>query len=456
MNFLPSIFRLSAVTRPSRSHRFPLPALAIVPQFSIARSIYSRPASNPLPASFLRGGTSKGIFLDRSVLPDDRTQWDRVFLGIMGSPDPEHGRQLNGMGGGISSLSKIVVVGPSALDGIDIEYTFVQVGIKDSILDYSGNCGNLSSMVGVFAVDEGICALPSPAAGQGARSHATIRSFNTNTQKVIDTTFPISTADPPTPVLDLQETNISGVPGNASAIVLDFVNPSGARTGQLLPTGSPSDILEVPMPTSIPIRTINKNAGNMLNVQVSCIDASNPTIFVSRDWLATHLPEVIIPLDAYLGGTGLPSQGVDELLESLRRAGACRMGLDPNAQAQPKIAVLSTPSRGTESNFVEEDVDVVIHALSMGVVHKAVPMTVGLCLGVAARIKNTVPWTVVNQARNGENKGKVKEGMLRIRHPSGTVDVGAEFDEGDHGLPKVKSATVIRTGRRLMKGMVWW
>jgi 2-methylaconitate cis-trans-isomerase PrpF len=118
---------------------------------------------NPLPATFLRGGTSKGIFLKRSDLPDDRAQWDRIFLGIMGSPDREHGRQLNGMGGGVSSLSKICVVGPPSEPRgapVDAEYTFVQVGIRDSSIDYSGNCGNLSSMIGVFALDEGICGHP--------------------------------------------------------------------------------------------------------------------------------------------------------------------------------------------------------------------------------------------------------------------------------------------------------
>ncbi|KAF8223956.1 DUF453-domain-containing protein [Tricholoma matsutake] len=422
---------------------------------TVPRTLFTEATLNPLPASFLRGGTSKGIFLNRSLLPHDHTQWDRIFLGIMGSPDPEHGRQLNGMGGGISSLSKIVVVGSSAVNGIDVEYTFVQVGIRDSVLDYSGNCGNLSSMVGIFAVDEGICTIPPPAAGQpeGTRTHATIRSFNTNTQKVVDTTFPISPTYPPTPVLDLPETTISGVPGNASAIMLDFINSAGARTGRLLPTGSPIDTLRVPIPASSPIRPVNMEVGHTASIQVSCIDASNPTVFVSRQWFNDHLPELLIPLDAYLDGTGTPSQSVSEVLESLRQAGARRMGLDPNAQAQPKIAILSAPS---PSDSVNENVDIVIRALSMGAVHKAVPMTVGLCLGVAAKIEGTIPWNVVNEARN-DNSRKGKKGILRILHPSGVVDVGAEFEgEGDRGVPKVKSATVVRTGRRLMKGMVWW
>jgi 2-methylaconitate cis-trans-isomerase PrpF len=377
-----------------------------------------------LPAAFLRGGTSKGIFINRSVLPKDKTQWNRIFLGIMGSPDPDYGRQLNGMGGGISSLSKIVVVGPSAIDSADVEYTFVQVGIKDSTLDYSGNCGNLSSMVGVFAIDQGICAIPPL-----ARTHATIRSFNTNTQKVIHTTFPISTSSR-TPLLDLPETTLAGVPGTASTITLDFINPAGARTGKLLPTLSPIDTLQLPPNSNIP---------------VTCIDATNPTVFVSHHDLITHCPHITsTTLDAHLNDTS-PSKNISQILESLRQSAARRMGLDPHAQAQPKIAVLSHPNPLNGDGDV--GVDIVIHALSMGAVHKAVPMTVGLGLGVAANVRGTVPWKMVGEVR----KDRTEKSLLRIRHPSGVVDVGAEF-EGT----SVKSAKVVRTGRWLMKGLVWW
>ncbi|KAF8058601.1 PrpF protein [Lyophyllum atratum] len=380
---------------------------------------------NPIPASFLRGGTSKGIFLNRSTLPADRSQWDRIFLGIMGSPDPEHGRQLNGMGGGVSSLSKICVVGsPSPLQmeqGIDVEYTFVQVGIRDSSIDYSGNCGNLSSMIGVFAVDEGIC-IP-----HSSGTHATVRSFNTNTQKIIDTTFPISTAGPATPLLSNPETTIAGVPRKASTIVLDFVNPAGARTGKLLPTGSPQDNLAVPPSQSSDERT----------VRCSCVDATNPTVFVSHADLSEFLP-----IDAYIKGN---SPAVDETLERIRQVAASRMGLDPAAKAQPKIAILRAPH--TDEDRVQ-GVDIVIHALSMGVLHKAVPMTVGLCAGVASNIENTLAWDIVQESRAGDQN----KDMVRIRHPSGVVDVGAQFAEDG----AVKSAKVVRTGRRLMKGMVWW
>ncbi|KAK0212098.1 PrpF protein [Desarmillaria ectypa] len=374
---------------------------------------------NPLPAAFLRGGTSKGIFINRVHLPADRSAWDRIFLGIMGSPDPVHGRQLNGMGGGVSSLSKICVVGtPSPIQqsqGVQVEYTFVQVGIRDTSIDYSGNCGNLSSMIGAYALDEGICCNPTTTLDG---SHITIRSFNTNTQKVIDTSFPVN--DALVPVLDLPETSIAGVPGNASQIIMEFVNPGGARTGKLLPTGDPINSLTAP------------------SVSASLVDATNPTVFVRADELASFLP-----LSDYL--RNVPTE-VPQVLESIRQGGAVKMGLDPHAQAQPKLAILSAPSTNDDR---AQSVDVVAHALSMGVLHKAVPMTVGLCLGVAASIPGTIAWDIVSEAR------KIRQGdgkLVRIRHPSGTVDVGAEISPDGH----VQSAKVVRTGRRLMKGVVWW
>ncbi|KAJ7672680.1 DUF453 domain-containing protein [Mycena rosella] len=382
---------------------------------------------NPIPATFLRGGTSKGIFLHRDDLPPERAEWPRIFLGIMGSPDKEHGRQLNGMGGGVSSLSKICVVAPASpaqkAQGIAVEYTFVQVGVRDSSIDYSGNCGNLSSVIGVFALDEGMCALPPPSA-----THMTVRSFNTNTQKIIDTTFPVADS---LAALDLPEASIAGVPGKASTIVMEFVQPSGARTGKLLPSGSSVDLLEIPISPS-ETRTL----------RVSYVDATNPTVFVSPNDFSN------LAFEEYtLGSSSTAAARVSEILELIRQRGAERMGLDPSAQAQPKIAVLSAPDK-TEA---AEGADIVVHALSMGVLHRAVPMTVGLCAGVAANVRGTLAWEIVQQTRaaRGEPHG---EGMVRIKHPSGVVDVGAEF--ADDGT--VKSAKVVRTGRRLMKGAVFW
>ncbi|KAL1682694.1 PrpF protein [Schizophyllum commune] len=370
-----------------------------------------------LAASFIRGGTSKGVFLRRDDLPKDISEWKPILLGIMGSPDPEYGRQLNGMGGGVSSLSKVCVVGAASPElreqGVEVDYTFV--GIRDDAIDISGNCGNLSSMIGAYALDEGLVDRRS---GLDKR---TVRSFNTNTQKIIDTTFPVD--DDGRPQLDLLQASVAGVPGKASEILLDFVNPAGARTGKLLPTGAPVD--RVSAATS--------------SLTMSCVDATNPTVFVNADEVGS-----LFSLEGYLRGEKNALDDGGRFLEGLRQEGARKMGLDPAAQAQPKIAMLSLPEP-------DDDADIVVHALSMGVLHKAVPMTLGLCLGVAANVEGTIAHRIAQQARAGQKREFQDEGLVRIRHPGGTVDVGAEFAEDG----SVKSARVIRTGRILMKGTVF-
>jgi 2-methylaconitate cis-trans-isomerase PrpF len=310
-----------------------------------SRSVHSHPASledvpNPLPATFVRGGTSKGIFINSSHLPEDRSLWKPIFLGLMGSPDP-YSRQLNGMGGGISSLSKICVVGPPSQQSYKhgeahVDYTFVQVGIKDENLDFSGNCGNLSSMIGVFALDERIGILSSSGADtpgilNAAGTHATIYTYNTNTQKVISTTFPI---DPISKLahLDLPETAMAGVPGKASEILMKFHDPAGARTGLLLP--SPGNAPVVAVDTPIHGHTFH----------VSLIDATNPTVFVALEDLC-HTP-TFKSLDILKTGE-ITAEDITptgyEILETLRQWGSRKMKLIPVASAQPKISILHLP-----------------------------------------------------------------------------------------------------------------
>lgn len=345
----------------------------------------------------------------------------------MGSPDADYGRQLNGMGGGVSSLSKICVIEqptPSQqAEGIHVAYTFCQIGIKDASVDYSGNCGNLSSVIGVYAADEGLC---SPVPHSSIPQRGTVRAFNTNTNKIIETTFPIDPLNGAAPLLDKPEVSIAGVSGQSSQIDLHFLSPSGARTGKLLPTGRPVDTVTV---------LIN---GKESTLRVSLVDASNPTVFVASSELAAALR----PTGAH-NTIDFHNEQVRGILEAIRRQGAEFMGLDPSAQAQPKISVLSRPA---SDNGAE---DIVAHSFSMGVLHKAIPMTVGLCLGVASRVEGTLAWEIVQQKTSGQAKGR---DCVTILHPGGTVEVDAEFSS----TGEVKSAKVIRTGRRLMKGVVWW
>jgi 2-methylaconitate cis-trans-isomerase PrpF len=353
----------------------------------------------------------------------------------MGSPDPVHVRQLNGMGGGISSLSKICVVGPpsqelrSQFTGLDVNYTFAQVGIRDSVIDYSGNCGNLSTMIGVFALDDKICKPKDSSLHEDPRTGvmtATIRSLNENTSKLVDTTFPVQWNDQTkswSPVLDLDQTSLAGVPGRASKIVLDFVSPGGAGTGKLLPTGNPVDTLQIETPSK---------AG--LSIRASLVDATNPTVFITSQDLREVLGS---PSDTPID---YADPGVVATVEAVRKAGAVKMGLDSSLQAQPKIAILSLPPPNT-------DVDIEAHAFSMGVLHKACPATLALCLGVASKIKDSLAWDLVHPSRTRD-----PDSLVNLRHPSGVLTVGASIDANG----EVLSAKVVGTGRRLMTGFVWW
>ncbi|KAF9643770.1 DUF453-domain-containing protein [Thelephora ganbajun] len=390
---------------------------------------------NPLPASFLRGGTSKGVYINRTRLPVSQLLWDPIFLGIMGSPDPIHARQLNGMGGGVSSLSKICVVGPpsqelrSRFPGLDVTYNFAQVGIRDGAVDYSGNCGNLSTMIGVFALDDGICKPKDSSLRKDPKTGATtatIRSFNENTSKLVDTTFPVRWKDQTRswiPVLDLDQASLAGVPGRASQIVLDFLFPGGAGTGKLLPTGNAVDMLRIDTPSK-----------TGLSIRASLVDATNPTVFITSQDLREilGLPSDSTPIDH-------SNPDVVAIVEVIRKTGAVRMGLDPSLQAQPKIAVLSPPSNA--------GVEIGVHAFSMGVVHKACPATLALCLGVASKIRGSLAWDLVPSSQTRDPNS-----LVNLQHPSGVLTVGASIDANG----EVLSAKAVGTGKRLMTGSVWW
>ena len=179
-----------------------------------------------LRAAFYRGGTSKAVVFNGADLPTDQAVRDRIFLHVLGSPDP-YGRQLNGMGGGLSSLSKVVIVEPSSRDDADVDYTFVQIAVEDPIADYGSACGNMSSCVGPFAVEEGIVTVDANV------DEALVRIFNTNTNQIYHARFPVRGGQP----VEDGDFAIAGVAGTGARVTLDFLAPGGARTGKLLPTG---------------------------------------------------------------------------------------------------------------------------------------------------------------------------------------------------------------------------
>ena len=315
-------------------------------------------SQSALPAVFMRGGTSKGLFFHRRDLPAAEAEWDALFLAALGSPDP-HGRQLDGMGGGISSLSKVVVVSPSARPGVDVDYLFGQVAVDRALVDYRSNCGNLTAAVGHFAVDEG---LVRPADGE-----AVLTLHNCNLDQRIEARFPV--ADGRAAVEG--ETVLDGVAGRGAPIRLSFLEPGGAVTGRLLPTGRARDVLDVP--DSGPI-------------EASLVDASTALVVVRAGDLGLQGVEApdAIEADAALG----------ERLEAIRRAAAAAMGIAPESESVPKVGFVAPPAdAGTLSGarLAADEVDLTARAISMGRPHRALPLTAALALAAAARIQAPSP-----------------------------------------------------------------
>jgi hypothetical protein len=370
-------------------------------------------------AVFVRGGTSRALVFHARDLPA-REAWDPIFLAALGSPDP-HGRQLDGLGGGISSLSKVAVVGPPTRPDADVDYTFGQVEVTRPVVDYRGNCGNISSAIGPFAIDEGLVPAREP--------ETTVRIHNTNTRKLIHARVPV--ADGAAAVRG--EFVLDGVAGTGARIALDFLDPGGAVTGRLLPTGEPRDALAVP---------------GLPALSASLVDATNPMVFVRAKDLGLEGTEAPEDLD------GRP--GLAERLEAIRAAAAVRMGLARTPEeatrasaAVPKVAVVAPPAAYRTlagATVGPEAVDVVARVVSMGKVHRAFALTGAMCLAIAARI----PGTVVHEAAApGEPVADV-----RIGHPSGVLPVAARVERAADGAARARTVTVYRTARRLMEGAV--
>ncbi|HZO83533.1 MAG TPA: PrpF domain-containing protein [Candidatus Binataceae bacterium] len=375
-----------------------------------------------LRAVFMRGGTSKALMFRAADLPAERELWPPIFLGAIGSPDPS-GRQLDGMGGGISSLSKVCVIGPPTGAGADVDYTFAQVSVKEAAVDFSGNCGNMSSAVGPFAVDEGIVA--------ASGAEAVVRIHNTNTRKFIVARFPL---DDGRAAVD-GEFRLPGVAGSGAPVRLDFMEPGGAGTGKLLPTGNPADVLDV---------AIDGARG----VEVSMVDAANPCVFVEAAALGASGRELPDELDA--------ERELLRRLEAIRIAASLRMGIARTAEEAaripsiPKVAMVA-PARAARTLSGEalgaDDADLTVRMISIGQPHRAVPLTGAMCLAVAARIAGTVPNRLARAAAS-------PDAPVRIAQPSGLTVVGAAVRrEGDRWV--AERATVYRTARRLMEGFVY-
>ena len=372
-----------------------------------------------IPAVFARGGTSKALIFHARDLPADPAVRDRLFLAAMGSPDP-YARQLDGMGGGVSSLSKVCIVGPPTRADADVDYTFGQVQIRDGLVDYSGNCGNMSSAIGPFALDEGLV----PA---GAGAEASVRIHNTNTRKLIRSTFPVAGGRS----VEAGELAIPGVAGTGAPVRLDFLDPGGAVTGRLLPTGRAAQLLDVP---------------GVGAVEVSMVDAANPCVYVEAAAFGLTGAELPDALEA--------SPGLLERLAAVRLQASIAMGIAASieeARAKrvvPFVALVAAPreSRTLDGTTLAADAaDVVVRMISSGQPHRALPLTGSLCTAVAAQVHGSLVHRVARQGRGGS---------LRLAMPSGVIHVDASVEPDGAGWRAVQGS-FFRTTRRLFEGSVW-
>lgn len=378
------------------------------------------PSINPIRGAFYRGGTSNALMIQKAHLPNDQSEWEPMLAGALGSPDP-YGRQLNGMGGGFSSLSKACIIAPSNRPDADVEYTFVQMGIKTGKMDLSGTCGNMTSAVAPFAIDEGlVCSQGHIANGDCEDVRATIRVFNTNTGKIIHCEVAVDKSSGR--YLSSGDYAIDGVPGTGSRITLQFLRPCGAKTGKTLPTGEPVDHLDLAKMSTL-------LSGESGSIQATLLDVANPAVIINGIDVGVQADIKPDQLDA--------DQTKLALLESIRKEGARMMGLDSNIESIPKLVMVFTAPPDSDG------VNLVARVLSMGQAHKAIPLTIALNLGVACQIPGTLPHSLFI--------GSANESRMVIGHPSGNIEVGASLKDGD-----VEAAVLHRTARVLMRGEVYW
>lgn len=369
---------------------------------------------------FMRGGTSKGCMFRKEDLPDDRLEWDSIFLQVMGDPDP---KQIDGMGGTVSSNNKIVVVWKSEENDVDVEYLVGQVIVGKGLVDYKSNCGNMTAAVGPFAVEEGMVDIIKPI--------TTVRMLNRNTDKYIHVTVPI---DPETDTFAQDgDCSIAGVDGTAAELKVKFMDPAGSKTGVLLPTGKFLDVLEIP---------------GFGPLEATIIDVSNPMV-------------IVYAKDIGLTGTELPeeinsNEVISALLEKIRGTACCRMGFAKNLEdatlnspAVPKVGFVTNPKSYTDiagQQVEAENMDICTRVISVFKCHKACPLTSASAISVAAALKGSVVDKVLRSMELVEN--------VRIGHPSGIMTMYPELTE-KNGELELPSVGVQRTARRIMDGTVY-
>ena len=371
-----------------------------------------------IPAVYMRGGSSKGVFFHARDLPPAGPARDALLLRVIGSPDP-YGKQIDGLGGATSSTSKVVVIAPSCRPDCDVDYLFGAPAIEVPVIDWSGNCGNLSAAVGPFAISEGLVQAP-------REGLARVRIWQANLGKRILAHVPMANGE----VQEEGDFRFDGVAFPAAEVVLDFLDPAGSD-GSVLPSGRAVDELDVPGLGRLPLTLLN---------------AGNPTVFVRAETLGLSGTETQARVN---GDAPLLAR-----LEALRAAGAVAMGLAATAaQATaerphtPKLCLIAPPQtyRVAGGKQVQaEELDVIARMISMGKLHHAIPGTGAVAVAVAAALPGSLVHTLT---------GDLDGCQVRIGHTAGSVAVGARAREVG-GVWQVEKASMSRSARRLMEGWV--
>lgn len=371
-----------------------------------------------IPCVYMRGGTSKGAMFQKKDLPEDKGLWDDIFLKVMGGPDP---KQIDGLGGTVSSNNKILIVSASTQAGVDIEYLVAQVVVGEPVVDYSANCGNMTSAVGPFAISQGMVQAEEPI--------TKVRMLNLNTNKVIEEFVPTKDGI----VKENGDCAIAGIDGTGAELKINFLNPAGAKTGKLFPTGKATDEILVE---------------GLGVISVSVIDISNVFVFVHSTDVGIRGDELPAKLNS--------DKKFLETIECIRGTVAQKIGLIDRWQdaaartaGSPKLVILALPMDYTDiagRTVNKEDMDICVRVVSVGAVHKASPLTGATAIGGAAFIKNCVMENYL--------KGKKLTGSLRIGHPSGVMKVYVDYEDVA-GEIHFKGIAGQRTSRKIMEGYVY-
>lgn len=364
------------------------------------------------PCVYMRGGTSKAVVFHEKDLPHDRTEWSDLFLKVMGTPDA---KQIDGMGGTVSSTSKIAVIAPSNQEGADVNYTFFQVHIDKAVVSDSMNCGNISSVVGPFAIDEGLVKAVEPI--------TTVRIFNTNSEKFMEERVRVKDGRA---CVD-GDVTIQGVPGTGSPIDMFFCDPCGAFTGKAFPTDLRKEFLDVP---------------DFKTIEVTMFDCVNAVVFVkARDLGITGAEHVSLNGD---------SEFLD-LIERIRMIAAMKMGFVEDWQgavgtgvASPLLAFISEPQNYTDiegNEVAAKEMDLCCRGVNLGKVHRAYPMSLAVATAACSKLEGTIVHEMTRQ-RGAD--------LVNLGHASGVSDCVVSLENGE-----VTKAGIIRTARRIMDGYVY-